>query len=186
MNQPKKRILMGILAAGIITATISILGMAKVFNFAAAQFQVPFQTQPRLQQQQQQPSAATTTAIAPTGGPNCNGCITTQNLANGAVTSPKLAAGAVSLTVVNPFTTSSNLVSVPPGHFAEAVASCPTGTVATGGGYSMPFDAAANNLNVFISYPVVGPPSGWKADAFNHGSSDEGFFAVANCASIHP
>jgi hypothetical protein len=178
MNQPKKRVLMGILAAGIITATISTLGMAKVFNFAAAQFQVPFQTQPRLQQQQ--PSAATTTATAASGGPNCNGCITTQNLANGAVTNPKLAAGAVSLTTLN---TASNLVNVPPGRFAEAVASCPTGTVAIGGGFSMPFDAAANNLNVFLSGPAS---SGWKADAFNHGSLDEGFFALATCASIRP
>jgi hypothetical protein len=32
-KQPKKRVLMVILAAGIITATVSILGMAKVFNF---------------------------------------------------------------------------------------------------------------------------------------------------------
>src|SRR5690242_1211665 len=111
MNQPNKRVLMGILAAGIIVTTIATLGIAKVFNFAAAQFQVPFQTQPRLQQQQQ-PSAATTTATAASGGPNCNGCITTQNLANGAVTNQKLAAGAVSLTTLD---AASNLVNVPPG-----------------------------------------------------------------------
>jgi hypothetical protein len=32
----------------------------------------------------------------PPFGPNCVGCVTTQNLANGAVTNPKLAAGSVS------------------------------------------------------------------------------------------
>jgi len=32
----------------------------------------------------------------PAFGPNCVGCISTQNLANGAVTNPKLAAGSVS------------------------------------------------------------------------------------------
>jgi hypothetical protein len=33
----------------------------------------------------------------PAFGPNCVGCITTQNLTNGAVTTPKIASGAVSM-----------------------------------------------------------------------------------------
>jgi len=39
---------------------------------------------------------ATTVIASASGGTNCNGCVTTQNLANGAVTNPKLATSSVS------------------------------------------------------------------------------------------
>jgi hypothetical protein len=198
MYQHKKRVLMGILAAGIITTTISILGMAKVFNFAAAQFQVPFQTQPRLQQQQ--PSAATTTAAAPTGGPPCNGCITTQNLANGAVTNPKLAvpsvatgniangavtsdklaAGAVSLNAVH---VSSGFVGLSPGDRTIVSADCPTGTIVTGGGYSIS-QPGGNSLYVEISDRADTSQS-WLVKVSNVGSSGQAIAATAVCTSIH-
>jgi hypothetical protein len=97
MITPQKRVLIGILIIGIITATITRLAVTNVLSLAAAQIQVPFQTQPRLPQQQQ-PSATTTTSSTSSGsfGPGCVGCVTTQNLANGAVTNPKLAVPSVS------------------------------------------------------------------------------------------
>jgi hypothetical protein len=193
---------MGILAAGIIATTIATLGIAKVFNFAAAQFQIPLHTQARLHQQQ--PSATAS------GGPNCNGCVTTQNLANGAVTNPKLAvpsvssanigtgqvatgniadgavtsaklaAGAVSLTAVH---VSSGFVGLSPGDRTIVSADCPTGTIVTGGGYSIS-QPGGNSLYVEISDRADTSQS-WIVKVSNVGSNGQAIAATAVCTSIH-
>jgi hypothetical protein len=91
MNLNTKLIVV-IVAAGIIAATITMLGTPKVLNLAMAQIRVTFLPQQQ-QPVQQQPNGAATTATTTStsgNGPNCVGCITTQNLADGAVTNPKL------------------------------------------------------------------------------------------------
>jgi hypothetical protein len=95
-------------------------------------------------------------------GPNCVGCISTQNLADGAVTNPKLATGSVlsanigagavatpniadqAITTpkiapgavsITPQTVENATGIIPPGGFGTAIATCPHGTILTGGGY---------------------------------------------------
>lgn len=152
---------------------------------------VPLQGQQQLQQQQ--PLAAPTARAFPT----CNGCVSTQDLANGAVTNPKLAAGsvssanigagqvatgniadgAVSTQKISPgaippkagFVTSSP-ASIQPGGVTSngAQADCPSGDVATDGGYTT--DIPSNGqIIVHASVPITqgGIPLGWGASAFN-------------------
>jgi hypothetical protein len=186
---PQKRVLIGILTTGIITATITTLAVTNVLNLAAAQIQVPFTRQPTQQLpqqflppatsprlQQQQPVAPATTATASSsGGPNCNGCVTTQNLANGAVTTPKIAPGAVSITVQSV----GQSKQVGPGETTSEDAICPAGTVLTGGGFSL-------SSNVVVSLSSAGTFNNWHVAVTNTSGSPGSFEVVAQCATMHP
>jgi len=117
----------------------------------------------------------------PPFGPNCVGCISTQNLANGAVTTPKIAPGAVSTsttTVGSPFTI------VSPGQIRGATALCPPGTVVTGGGHSGSFVL----IYAFNHRTNATGNNGWDVFALNPSTSPGSarFQAEAECATIHP
>lgn len=202
MVTPQKRVLIGILVAGIITATITTLAVTKVFNSATAQFQVPLQIQPRLQQQQ---PAAAATNTGPSFGPSCTGCVTTQNLANEAVTNPKLAVPSVSsanigagqvataniadsavttqkiasgAVTLSSTSVSGNAITVAPGIGNGDTVSCPSGTIVTGGGAQL-----STGLELVDSF---GRGNNWAANAFNPTSSSLTMIVVAECTSIHP
>jgi len=183
----------GILVGAATTATIISAGL-KPFNLALAQLRVPFLAQPRvqapLQQQpflaqpgvqaplQQQPLTTTTSSSSGSFGPNCMGCITTQNLANGAVTTPKIAAGAVSITTQR---VDSSNVNIPAGHLNdEAFAFCPSGSVATGGGYTISSNLVVTNDTATI------PPTGWLVVAANPSSQAGVLSANVVCTTVHP
>jgi hypothetical protein len=215
MITPQKKVLIGILITGIITATITTLAVTNVLNSAAAQIQVPFQGQPRLPQQQQ-PSAATTPTTSTSSGsfgPSCVGCVTTQNLANGAVTNPKLAVPSVSTAnigagqvatgnIANGAVTTAKIaagavrittadvfgpdISIAPGEIGTTRANCPTGTVVTGGGY------VSHNpqVHAFISLgqkaETGDPADHWSIEAINPSPGDADLTAHAICTTIQP
>jgi len=98
----------------------------------------------------------------PPFGPNCVGCISTQNLANGAVTTPKIAPGAVTLKQIvrtNVTTIPANTLSVPVTVF------CPSNTIATGGG----FDKQRGLGLTVISFVTISnaPIQGWEVIVSN-------------------
>jgi len=131
-------------------------------------------------------------------GPNCVGCISTQNLSHGAVTNPKLAPGSVSSTDVGAGqVTTPNIadqaVATPKivmntedvigpstqlaaGTDGFAIAVCPSGTVVTGGGYF------AGGSTVIIMHTTA--PNNWLVEAIA-GPTSTTLTAIAKCASIH-
>ena len=136
-------------------------------------------------------------------GPNCVGCISTQNLANGAVTNPKLAPGSLSSTDIDAGqVTTPNIadqaVATPKishgalfmntvdvigpstqlaaGTDGFAIAVCPSGTVVTGGGYF------AGGSTVIIMHTTA--PNNWLVEAIA-GPTSTTLTAIAKCASIH-
>jgi len=199
----------GILVGAATSATIIIAGL-KPFNLALAQLRVPFLAQPRVQaplQQpflaqpgvqaplQQQPLATTTSSGSGSFGPNCVGCITTQNLANGAVTNPKLgplsvssanigagqvgtgniADGAVttqkiahSAVSVSTTRVEGQPVTITPGGFNVALANCPQGSIVSGGGYTfnLGVDTAAPPTVVWSQQGQIDiAPNAWNVSA---------------------
>jgi len=131
-------------------------------------------------------------------GPNCVGCISTQNLSHSAVTNPKLAPGSVSSTDVGAGqVTTPNIadqaVATPKifmntvdvigpstqlaaGTDGFAIAVCPSGTVVTGGGYF------AGGSTVIIMHTTA--PNNWLVEAIA-GPTSTTLTAIAKCASIH-
>lgn len=114
----------------------------------------------------------------PPFGPNCVGCISTQNLANGAVMTPKIAPGAVSINTEE--FTSPNVV-VQPNTSGVATVQCPSGSVVTGGGYVIDHNLPVQGNR----QPGVGP-NGWEVLVFNTLSEPIRMNALATCATIHP
>jgi len=136
-------------------------------------------------------------------GPNCVGCISTQNLTNGAVTNPKLAPGSLSSThigagqVTTPNIADQAVATPKISHGALfmntvdvigpstqlaagtdgfAIAVCPSGTVVTGGGYF------AGGSTVIIMHTTA--PNNWLVEAIA-GPTSTTLTAIAKCASIH-
>src|SRR5215469_14245947 len=134
-------------------------------------------------------------------GPNCAGCISTQNLAN--VTNPKLAPGSLSSTdigasqVTTPIIADQAVTTPKVSHGALfmntvdvigpstqlaagtdgfAIAVCPSGTVVTGGGYF------AGGSTVIIMHTTA--PNNWLVEAIA-GPTSTTLTAIAKCASIH-
>jgi hypothetical protein len=184
MSKLPTRFVIAILAIGILfgattTATIVSAG-PKPFNLALAQLRAPFLAQqPQVQAPLQQPLAATSQGSF---GPNCVGCITTQNLANGAITTPKIAPGAVSIAT----SVSASEVAISPGSDGTAFARCPGGSVITGGGFDLgPFLHGRTTGQVFRSVPNLGVNE-WVVVAINPTSAPIHVTAFADCASIHP
>jgi hypothetical protein len=188
MNLNTKLIVV-IIAAGVIASTITMLGAPKVLA-ATAQIQIPSQSQQQLpvQQvpQQQQQSSGPATGVTPAAaggngnGPNCDGCVTTQNLADKAVTAQKIAPGAVSLSTQE---IKGNIVRLTPGTSGESEADCPAGTSVTGGGFT------SGNVLVLerSSRSDQGNGNGWVVDeAFPSGGGIAPFAAFAECAIIQP
>jgi hypothetical protein len=142
----------------------------------------------------------------PPFGPNCVGCISTQNLANGAVTNPKLATGSVlsanigagqviapniadhNITTqkiapgavsISTMQVQSNLVTVPPNTTSGVTASCPSGSVVTGGGYN-----STQPAGQVVDTNANG--NGWVVFLYNPTSGNISMLAYATCATIHP
>ena len=152
MTKLETKLIVVVAAAAIIAATMTTLETTKILN------------------------SATTSAFS--GGlHNCNGCVTTQNLANGAVTTPKIAHGAVSISTT--FYSPPGTI-LPPGTGGGPVAVCPPGTNLTGGG----FGAASHEI--IVSGSADTGPRGWIVEAFNPTSHSLSVIALAVCATIHP
>ena len=131
-------------------------------------------------------------------GPNCVGCISTQNLSHGAETNPKLAPESVSSTdigagqvttpniadqaVATPKIFMNTVDVIGPstqlaaGTDGFAIAVCPAGTVVTGGGYF------AGGSTVIIMHTTA--PNNWLVEAIA-GPTSTTLTAIAKCASIH-
>ena len=130
-------------------------------------------------------NSATAQVHDPPFGPNCNGCITTKNLADSAVTNPKLADGAITGKLA-PGAVSISITEarvsaiVPPGSIRGQIAICPLGSVVTGGGYSV-----NPNGKVFAN-DLRGGDAEWSVEAPNEESHDETTTAIAFCAPINP
>jgi hypothetical protein len=189
LSQKSVIIAAGILVTGVITATITTLAVTKVLNLAAAQIQSPFMGQSRLQQQQPAATAAPTSTSAGSFGPSCTGCVTTQNLANGAVTNPKLADSAVTTNKIAPGAVSISAIPVlsaiqyaQPNSAVIAVASCPSSSVVTGGG----FQNQQTGPPVIVSFSQRFGPNGWAVEVFNPTSEPQQVQAEAICTTIHP
>jgi hypothetical protein len=212
MNLNTKLIVV-IVAAGIIAATITMLGTPKVLNMATAQLRVPFlpQQQQPVQQQPNGPATTATTTSTSGNGPNCVGCITTQNLADGAVTNPKLGplsvssgnigAGQVATgNIADQAVTTSKLASgavtmtsqsigllsgVAAGATQEAVAQCPTGTIATGGGYAI---APGADIQVIHTSPagLGASNTAWSVLVHNSDTTSSEFVVDVVCAKLSP
>ncbi len=142
-------------------------------------------------------------------GPNCVGCISTQNLANGAVTNPKLATGSVlsanigagavatpniadraittpkiapGAVFISTLFATSPITKVAPGFEAQVIAPCPSGTVLTGGGYA---NLGKGAFKVTTSNPSL-IHNGWFVDVINTDTQNATIIARAVCATIHP
>ena len=183
MSKLPTKLIMAVVAAGIIiAATMTTLEATRFFNAATAQVRDP------------------------PFGPNCNGCITTRNLANGAVTNPKLAVASVSLGNIGagqvktgniadqavraaklaPGAVSLSITAVSastilrPGTIGGQFVLCPPGYLVTGGGYDV-----SPNGKVFVNFQGVTGPTGWVVQALNTDSIDESIAVEAICAAIH-
>lgn len=187
MSKLPTRFVIAILAIGVLvgaaTTTTVINGGLKPSNLAQAQIPVQQAVAPAAVS-----SAAPPSSAGPPFGPNCVGCISTQNLANGAVTTPKIAPGAASLTTQ---IVQSQLVTVFPGDVVtQTSVACPSGSILTGGGYRS--GASPGTGIVFINGPVnedgVPTPGQWNVFAVNTGApgANFGLQAIADCTAIHP
>jgi hypothetical protein len=155
----------GVLVGVATTATVISTGV-KPSNLAQAQLQFPFQTQPQVQARVQQLPQQ---QLQPTGP--ATALVTTS--ANGG-SGPK-----VSLTtsrVASPETT------VQPGTSIAASATCPSGSVVTGGGFSPDLDTFPG-LELLHSDGPVG--NSWELAVHNSDTVAHGFVSSATCASIH-
>lgn len=112
-------------------------------------------------------------------GPNCVGCVTTQNLANGAVTTAKIAPGAVSISETPVV---SEIVLAQPNTATSASVNCPSGSVVTGGG----FQNQQTGPPVITSFSQKFGPNGWGIEVFNPTSEPQQIQAEAICTTIHP
>jgi len=104
-----------------------------------------------------------------------DGEVAAQDLANGAVTQDKIASGAVALK--QSVATSRTIIF--PNSQADPRATCPDGTILTGGG----FQTVQSGVNVFYS---VGEGNVWTVRAFNSNNHEAGLIAYAYCVSLIP
>ncbi len=74
---------------------------------------------------------------------------------------------------------SSNPVDVSPFSRGEAIATCPPGTIVTGGGFRF----ISQSTIVLISSPGT---NGWVVSVHNPTSSSIPVFAIAQCAALLP
>jgi hypothetical protein len=192
MSKLPIKFIIAILAIGALvgaTTTTVISGGLKPSNLALAQLRVPFLPQrPLVQAPLQQP--LTTTASTSGGGsfgPNCNGCVTTQSLANGAVTTPKIAPGAVTISTTEVAGPSIHMVNA--GEYGLSSAFCPSGSIVTGGGYSI-----SNGAGYSVDSQAA-QGNGWSVTAYLRDNNTGAFInaggpinfnAFAMCATLHP
>jgi ABC-type Fe3+-hydroxamate transport system substrate-binding protein len=159
MTKLETKLIVVIAAAAIIVATMTTLETTKAFNSA-------------------------TTSASSRGLHNCNGCVTTNNLADRAVTTAKIAPGAVSLTTQEIQILATARGSSGSGTFGGVVVLCPTGTSVTGGGYNL-VSEFGGNLQV-VQNEKRPDGNGWQVTVVNTGPNDAQFFGLAECATIHP
>ena len=126
--------------------------------------------------------------------------VQTNDIANGAVTTPKIADDAVTLaklgsdvpTQIVTKVVSVSFTDVPPGEERTAIATCPSGMIATGGAghatggqeYSeFPWKSGSTTFGFGENGTT---PDEWRVFAKNNGSGEMDVFATVFCAKLVP
>ena len=119
------------------------------------------------------------TIDGPTAGSSSIVPIGNLAIANQAVTFSKISPGAVSVTVQQ---IRGATVDLPPNNWeSAAVATCPPGSVATGGGFSA-------NAGLQVVFSGLNSPSStqWLVTAVNPTGSTLAFSPIVDCITVHP
>ena len=111
------------------------------------------------------------------------GSVLSANIGAGQVNTSNIAPGAVTISTTEVIGPNTFLF---PGHVADTVATCPPGTIVTGGGHTFEQSTGAilvSPLQVVRSFQNT--QNGWDVSVYAPISGGT-FAATATCATIHP